>query len=192
MMRRIGICALVIALAGTLVVGVSAGCSGDQQKAQEIIRGANPNVQKGNEQVLKLRDIWAKIQKLPDNPAGYKEGAKLAKEGATAAQVAQEEYEKVIAAVVSAKKLDVSADYKKYMSMKEEALKARVDGLVLSAQRFTQITKLYGAAIARNIKAWQAANARIKALSAKISKLPDSDKLDEAANAFGKKKGIGG
>ncbi len=191
-MRRIGTWMLMIALAGTLVVGVSTGCSGDQQKAQEIIRGANPNVQKGNEQVLKLRDIWTKIQKLPDNPAGYKEGAKLAKEGATAAKVAQEEYEKVISAVQSAKKLDVSPDYKKYMSMKEEALKARVEGLTLSAQRFAQITKLYGAAIARNIKAWQAANARIKALSAKISKLPDSDKLDEDANAFGKKKGIGG
>jgi len=182
----------LLALALVFVLALSlAGC-GQQQKAQEIIRGANPNVKQGNTQVEKLGDIWEQIQDLPDNPTGYKEGAKLAKEGAAAAKIAQQEYEKAIAAVQSAKKLDVSPEYKTYMTMKEKALQARVEGLTLSAQRFTQITKLYGAAIARNVKAWQAANARIKALSTKISKLPDSDKLDEAANAYGKKKGIGG
>lgn len=189
-MRKIGTWALVLVLAAS-VVGAAAGCSGDQQKAQETIRSANPNVQKGNEEVTRLRGLWAQIQKLPDNPAGYKQGAKLSKDGAAAAKTAEEEYKKAIAAIGRAKKLDVSAEYKKYMGMKETALNARVEGLTLSSQRFTAINKLYVAAISRNIKAWQAASSRIKALSAKIAKLPDSDKLDAAANAYGKKKSIG-
>lgn len=191
LMRKIGILVLAALTLGSVVV-FSAGCGGEEQKAQDMVKGANPSVVKGNQQVTKLRDVWAKIQKLPDSPTGYKQGAALAKEGATAATAAEGDYKKVADAVVSAKKLDISPEYKKYMGMKEAALKARIDGLSLSAQRFTQVRKLYIAALARNIKNWKAASAKIKTLSGKIAKLPDSDKLDAAANAFGKKKGIGG
>lgn len=189
-MRKIVACLLVLVLSAGLAVAVS-GC-GQQQKAQEMVQSANPDVQKGNQGVERLRQIWTQIQALPENVAGFKKGVVLSKQGAAAATTAKGEYQKALDAIERAKKLDVAADYRKYMGLKEVALQARVQGLQLSADRFAQIEKLYQAAIARNIKAWKAAKTRITAISAKIAKLPDSDKLDTAANTFGKQKGFGG
>ncbi len=167
-----------------------AGC-GQQQKAQEIIRGANPNVKKGNSEVEKLRSVWERIQALPDNPTGYKKGVTLSKEGARASRAAKEEYDRALEAIAQAKKLDVSKEYRTYMDMKDKAFKARVEGLDLAAQRFDQMVKLYSAALSRSLPQWKLARARIQALSAKIAKVADSDKLDAAANNYAKKKGFG-
>lgn len=189
-MRKIGAWTLSLCVATALVV-TATGC-GQQQKAQEMVRGANPNVQKGNAQVEILRDVWVRLNKLPDNPTGYKQGVQLANKGTKAAKTAEAEYKKAKETIAGAKKLDVSDDYRSYLSMKEKALDARVQGLALSVDRFTQISKLYTAATKRDIKAWKAASTRVKAISAKIAKVPDSDKLDADANTFAKKKGIGG
>lgn len=167
------------------------GC-GEQKKAQEMVRSANPDVAKGNQLVRKLGDTWSKIQKLPDNPTGYKQGVKLAKSGSEQSTGARDEYQKAIDVLGKAAKLDITEDYRKYIDMKLKAFDARTQGLTLSAQRFDQIQKLYGAAQARDIKKWKLAKARIMAVSAKIKKLPDSDKLDAAANDYAKKKNFGG
>ncbi len=184
-MRRTLLYLLVLVLSLSLVA-----CS-QQQKAQEIIRGANPDVKKGNTEVEKLKGIWDQIQALPDNPTGYKKGATLSSSGATAARAATGDYQKALDAIGRAKKVDVPAEYRTYMNMKEKAFKARVEGLDLAAQRFDQMVKLYKAALSRNLSQWKLARARIQALSGKITKLPDSDKLDAAANAYAKKKGFG-
>ncbi len=187
-MRRRSIYVTVLLLCVALVLGAT-GC-GELQKAREIVRGANPNVAKGNELVGRSGQDWDKIMKLPDTPAGYKQGITVSKDGKAASVSAKDEYQKVIDAIDKAAKLNVSADYRKYLQMKKTALEARLQVLTLMAERYQQITNLYAAAIARNIKKWKLAKARIGAISAKIKKAPDSDKLDATANAFGKKKGF--
>ncbi|RJQ53626.1 MAG: hypothetical protein C4521_07080 [Actinobacteria bacterium] len=184
---------LLAAAAALLVLALVvplAGC-GDQQKAQQIVRGANPNVKKGNAEVEKLTAVWEKIRALPDNPNGYRQGVKLSKDGGASARAAKEEYQKALDALAEAKKLDVSEEYGVYIAMKEKAFRARAQGLELAAQRFDQMSKLYGAALNRNLSQWKLARARIQALSTKISGLPDSDKLDAEANSYAKKKGFG-
>lgn len=135
------------------MTGALLGCSGsvDHDQANKSIDQINLNIQKNNDLQKEIDAQWAKITNDPDTTEGYTQSKANALEIRKRAQEQRTVTRKTISVLKKAKALDTGSDFKKYLSILQQAQNKSLETIDLELAMTDEFIKYMDLAIAGTV-----------------------------------------